>query len=190
PFRLGWIGWIGYENQGRFFRATHAVVVDHHAGTAELQTLGDDPQWEAVVREELTSVAAHTGTPSRWWALRAGKNAGSAQNCGTTRPPAETETDADMDAETETQAQLTAAYRPLTELTVRDGRQAYLEKIAAAQEHIAAGNSYEVCLTTALTARFAGSPWQAYLRLRRKNRAPFTQYLHLPGTPDSGTRDP
>lgn len=183
-FQLGWVGFIGYENQGRFFRATHAVVVDHHAGTAELQSLGEDPQWEAAVREELTAVAAHTGTqtgtpsptPSPWWALSAGKSAGPPQNSGTNRPPAQAET------------HLSGAHRPLTELSVRDGRQAYLAKIAAAQQQIAAGNSYEVCLTTAVTARFAGSPWQAYLRLRRKNRAPFTQYLHLPGAPvPSGT---
>lgn len=56
----------------------------------------------------------------------------------------------------------------------------YREKIAAAQHQIAEGNTYEVCLTTTLSARVPAAtldPWQAYLALRRKNPAPFASYL-------------
>jgi para-aminobenzoate synthetase len=64
----------------------------------------------------------------------------------------------------------------------RDTADAYKEKIAAAQHEIAEGNTYEVCLTTSLTAKVpapALDPWQTYLALRRKNPAPFASYLRF-----------
>ncbi len=66
----------------------------------------------------------------------------------------------------------------------RDNRAAYLEKIAAAQHEIGEGNSYEVCLTTALSADIpadALDPWAAYLALRHRNPAPFASYLKFGG---------
>ena len=59
---------------------------------------------------------------------------------------------------------------------------AYKSKITEAQYEIAEGNTYEVCLTTALTAELPGSaldPRQAYLALRRRNPAPFASYLRF-----------
>ncbi|NDK31450.1 anthranilate synthase component I family protein [Nesterenkonia sp. Hz 6-5] len=71
----------------------------------------------------------------------------------------------------------------LCALTVRDSRREYLAKIQAAQAEIREGNSYEICLTTAVNGVFHGSPWEAYRRMREHNRAPFTQYLHFPSGP-------
>ena len=68
------------------------------------------------------------------------------------------------------------------EFRSRDTRAEYLAKIAAAQHQIAEGNSYEVCLTTALSADIpadALDPWPTYLALRRRNPAPFASYLRL-----------
>ncbi|MFB9072050.1 anthranilate synthase component I family protein [Citricoccus parietis] len=62
--------------------------------------------------------------------------------------------------------------------TVRDTREEYLAKIRAAQQEIHEGNTYEVCLTTALESTvdsFDG--WSTYRRLAEANRAPFTLYL-------------
>lgn len=143
-FQLGWVGHIGYDLDAVLFRATHAVVVDHQSGSAEIQTLGDDASWVDAVRGEIRSLSTREGSHG---------------------------------------VEEAVGQRGLTELSVRDSRHEYLMKIAAAQEQIRAGHSYEVCLTTAVTGRFAGSPWQAYLQLRVQNRAPFTQYLHLPGAP-------
>ncbi|MEW1983574.1 aminodeoxychorismate synthase component I [Pseudarthrobacter oxydans] len=64
----------------------------------------------------------------------------------------------------------------------RDTRAEYLAKISAAQHQIGEGNSYEVCLTTALSADIpadALDPWPTYLALRRRNPAPFASYLRL-----------
>ncbi|WP_166432875.1 anthranilate synthase component I family protein [Nesterenkonia salmonea] len=135
PFQLGWVGWIGYEGQARLFAAHRAVVVDHHLGTAEIQSTHRDAWWQQVVLEELD--ALHQEQP--------GPIGGE-----------------------------------LSALTARDSRAQYLAKIQAAQAEIREGNSYEVCLTTAVNGEFRGSPWQAYRRLREHNRAPFTQYLHFP----------
>ncbi|TLM83206.1 aminodeoxychorismate synthase component I [Pseudarthrobacter sp. NamE5] len=66
----------------------------------------------------------------------------------------------------------------------RDSREGYLAKVAAAQHDIAEGNSYEVCLTTTLSARApvdALDPWGTYLALRGRNPAPFASYLKLGG---------
>ena len=63
----------------------------------------------------------------------------------------------------------------------RDSEAAYKTKISQAQHEIAEGNTYEVCLTTMLTADLASAanPWQTYLALRRKNPAPFASYLQF-----------
>lgn len=189
PFQLGWVGFAGYENQGRFFRATHAVVVDHAAHTAQLQTAEKDPDWEAVVRQELRDAAAPAAGGEREWAVSGAESRGSAEHSAAARPPEGTGPTALPQGR---ESAVPAAgrplpHRPLTELRVRDGRADYLAKIGAAQKEIVDGNSYEVCLTTAVTGKLTGSPWQAYLRVRAHNRAPFTQYLYLPGAQDDIT---
>ena len=64
-------------------------------------------------------------------------------------------------------------------------KSAYKSKITEAQHEIAEGNTYEVCLTTALTADLPAAqaldPRQAYLALRRRNPAPFASYLRFGG---------
>jgi para-aminobenzoate synthetase len=66
--------------------------------------------------------------------------------------------------------------------TARDTRSDYLRKIKEAQQEIAEGNSYEVCLTTTVSAADPGlDPWESYLLLRRRNPAPFASYLRFGG---------
>ncbi|MFM9557384.1 aminodeoxychorismate synthase component I [Streptomyces caniscabiei] len=52
-------------------------------------------------------------------------------------------------------------------ITLRHDRDAYLELIRRCQEQIAAGESYEICLTNMAEAHVALDPWQGYRRLRR-----------------------
>ncbi|GAA2172866.1 hypothetical protein GCM10009784_05030 [Arthrobacter parietis] len=77
------------------------------------------------------------------------------------------------------------APRPLSapRFTARDTREPYLEKIRAAKAEITDGNSYEVCLTTALTSREETpvDPFGIYLALRGANPAPFAHYFTFPG---------
>ncbi|WP_412077737.1 aminodeoxychorismate synthase component I [Streptomyces xanthophaeus] len=69
----------------------------------------------------------------------------------------------------------------LGEIRLRHDRDAYLGLIADCQEQIAAGETYEVCLTN--MAELSGSldPWSGYLRLRRTSPAPFGALLQFDG---------
>ncbi|TDK25402.1 aminodeoxychorismate synthase component I [Arthrobacter crusticola] len=73
--------------------------------------------------------------------------------------------------------------RPSPVFTARDTRAGYLGKIKESQAEIGEGNTYEVCLTTALEARLEGTvnPLPLYLALREANPAPFAHLLRFPG---------
>ncbi|WP_191089853.1 anthranilate synthase component I family protein [Nesterenkonia ebinurensis] len=150
PFQLGWVGWIGYEGQAQLLRATHAVVVDHQAGAAEIQWVAGDPQPGVVPWVELVGASIQELSS----------------------------------APRSISGAVTGPTPRLEQLTVRDSRLDYLAKISQAQQEIYQGNTYEVCLTTAITGRLIGCPWEAYLQLRARNRAPFTQFI---GFPQRGT---
>ncbi|HEY2839024.1 MAG TPA: aminodeoxychorismate synthase component I, partial [Pirellulales bacterium] len=56
----------------------------------------------------------------------------------------------------------------------------YCRLIEQCQQHILAGDVFEVCLTHRLRAPLIGRPWELYQELRRINPAPFASYLNLP----------
>jgi para-aminobenzoate synthetase len=59
------------------------------------------------------------------------------------------------------------------------GRRQYLADIARCQAALAAGESYEVCLTDHISTSESPEPWRLYRQLRRTNPAPFAAYLKL-----------
>jgi para-aminobenzoate synthetase len=59
------------------------------------------------------------------------------------------------------------------------GREQYLADIARAQAALAAGESYEVCLTDQIHTDASPDAWLLYRLLRRRNPAPFAAYLKL-----------
>ncbi|HLH14513.1 MAG TPA: aminodeoxychorismate synthase component I, partial [Solirubrobacteraceae bacterium] len=59
------------------------------------------------------------------------------------------------------------------------GRRQYLADIAKAQAALAAGESYEVCLTDQISTSASPPPFELYRALRRSNPAPFAAYLKL-----------
>ncbi len=59
------------------------------------------------------------------------------------------------------------------------GREQYLADIARCQSALAAGESYEVCLTDQIHTDAAPEPFRLYSALRRRNPAPFAAYLKL-----------
>ncbi len=158
-FRLGWLGYLGYELKretggadiGRpvgslpdaaLLFAGRAVVLDHREGVAFLLSLvdgGADDELEA-------------------WLVRARATVTDPADLPSPRP------------------------LPVPSFTVRTTREEYLERICSAQAEIADGNTYEVCLTTSLSARTERiDPLHAYLQLRRASPAPFAHYLRFPG---------
>jgi para-aminobenzoate synthetase len=59
------------------------------------------------------------------------------------------------------------------------GREQYLADIARCQAALAAGESYEVCLTDQISTDASPDPWELYRLLRQTNPAPFAAYLKL-----------
>jgi para-aminobenzoate synthetase len=59
------------------------------------------------------------------------------------------------------------------------GRTQYLADIARCQGALAAGESYEVCLTDQITTEASPDPFALYQLLRRRNPSPFAAYLKL-----------
>jgi para-aminobenzoate synthetase len=59
------------------------------------------------------------------------------------------------------------------------GREQYLADIARSQAELAAGESYEVCLTDQISTDAGPEPFDLYRNLRRSNPAPFAAYLKL-----------
>ncbi|HEX5610374.1 MAG TPA: aminodeoxychorismate synthase component I [Solirubrobacterales bacterium] len=57
--------------------------------------------------------------------------------------------------------------------------QRYLEEIEACKRHLAAGESYELCLTNAVVGEVQVDPLRLYAELRRVNPAPFASYLRF-----------
>jgi len=59
------------------------------------------------------------------------------------------------------------------------GREQYLADIGRSQAELAAGESYEVCLTDQISTDAEPAPFDLYRNLRRANPAPFAAYLKL-----------
>lgn len=173
-FTLGWLGCLGYELKretggsdvaaqtpdAALIFAGRAVVLDHAEGTAWLLALEapDAGPWLAAARAAVRETADNVGTA----ALAAGTHGTtSAQTGGSS-----------------------GVVRHGPAFISRDSELSYKQKVVAAQHEIHEGNSYEVCLTTTLTARLpatAADPWPTYLALRAKNPAPFASYLRFGG---------
>ncbi|MFB6521077.1 aminodeoxychorismate synthase component I [Streptomyces sp. NPDC056401] len=166
-FALGWVGYLGYELKAQcgagpvvhrskqpdatMVFAARALAFDHLTGTTHLLALAPaDPgdDAEALAHDASARAWLHT-TVGRLRAL-AGRTA-----------------DADVPAQ------------PVDagDLSLRHDRDAYLDRIRRSQEDIAAGETYEVCLTNELHSEAKVDPWEGYRFLRRTSPAPFASLL-------------
>ncbi len=174
----GFVGYIGYECKADcgspavhrsdlpdalLMLANRVVAVDHASRTTYLVALTgesgrerDDAEcWldeaEAVVRKLLALAGA--GAPPDSQSPAAGT------------PPTPPD----------------AAPGDLPEQPVRfrcgRGREQYLADIARCQTELAAGESYEICLTDQISTTAQPEPFALYRLLRRSNPAPFAAYL-------------
>jgi para-aminobenzoate synthetase component 1 len=57
---------------------------------------------------------------------------------------------------------------------------AYLDAVTRVREYILAGDIFQANLSQRFEAPLGERPWDLYLRLRRRNAAPFAAYLELP----------
>ena len=58
-------------------------------------------------------------------------------------------------------------------------RQEYVRMVKRAQEYVAAGDIYQVCLSHRFRADYEGDPWPLYLALRKASPSPHAAYLDL-----------
>ncbi|MEZ2390551.1 aminodeoxychorismate synthase component I [bacterium RCC_150] len=170
-FALGWLGYLGYELKretggsdvhsdtpdAALLFAGRAVVIDHREGAVWLLAIDapDAGDWLGSARSAVLTSA----------------EAGPAPQASVPQPPgAAGHPGGD-----------TAVGRGLEiEFASRDTEDEYKAKIASAQDQIADGNTYEVCLTTTVSAQDPGlDPWASYLALRARNPAPFASFLRF-----------
>lgn len=71
-------------------------------------------------------------------------------------------------------------FRVLSPVQSSFDRASYARAFARVQDHIRAGDCYQINLTQRFEARVHGDSWHAYERLRRTNPAPYSAYLDLP----------
>ncbi|MFJ5699318.1 chorismate-binding protein [Arthrobacter sp. NPDC093139] len=164
-FTLGWLGYMGYELK----RETGGSDVPSDTPDAALIFAG-----RAVVLDHAEGtawlLAIDAPDAPDWLADARHAVAGAAEAGGAAAP----------------QAGGSGAVVPFPSpvFTSRDTELSYKRKIAAAQNEIAEGNSYEVCLTTSLTAEVPADGldlWPTYLALRKRNPAPFASFLRFGG---------
>jgi anthranilate synthase component 1/para-aminobenzoate synthetase len=164
-FTLGWLGCLGYELKRETGGSDHSAPTPDaaliFAGRAVVLDHADGTAWLLALDSPDADQwlgdargAVHTASNP---AAKAGLPPQAGGSNGVVRPEAFT-------------------------FRSRDTAAAYKEKVGAAQHQIAEGNTYEVCLTTTLSATVQAAaldPWQAYLALRTKNPAPFASYLRF-----------
>ena len=56
----------------------------------------------------------------------------------------------------------------------------YRQRFAAVQQYLLSGDCYQINLTQRFSAPYQGDEWQAYLKLRDSNAAPFSAFIRLP----------
>ncbi|SBT43651.1 aminodeoxychorismate synthase component I [Micromonospora auratinigra] len=158
PFTLGWVGHLGYE-----LKAECGGNVAHRADGPDAVMLFSD---RALVLDHhtgmahLLALAEHDETaPTRWL--------DHAEQVLSQVPPATIRAD-----------RPTAA----PPLRLRHDEQRYRELIAECQRLIAAGETYQVCLTNMVEVEADLDPWAGYLFLRASSPAPFGAYLRLGDT--------
>jgi para-aminobenzoate synthetase len=152
-FTLGWVGYLGYE-----LKAETGGSAAHRSPTPDAALLQAD---------RMLAIDHHAG---RAWLLSTVDWVDGAARRLRDLPP-----------------DPPPAVPPLVDatelgwLTARHGRAEYLERIECCLAAIAAGDSYELCLTNELSAPLAVDPLRTYRLLRRISPVPYGALLELPG---------
>jgi len=146
-----WVGYLGYELK-REVRASNISAVIA-AGTTRADAQFFAPDTIVVVDHQLNQMHLHSiNNPAAPISILLGN------------PPEDRE----------------SSMLPVPTFTCADSAEGYQQKILRAQHEIYEGNTYEVCLTTELTATVNDfDPFEAYCRMRLSSPAPFAHYLRI-----------
>jgi para-aminobenzoate synthetase len=167
----GYVGYLGYELKAdcgasnvhssdlpdaALMLANRVVAVDHARERTHVF---------ALVRTEQSAYAAERVAQTAW--LESTTRLAAAAICD---PPPERPLDPPVE--------------PGAHVSFRcgRGRAQYLADIERSQAELAAGESYEVCLTDQISTDASPDPFALYRRLRRSNPAPFAAFLRFGDT--------
>lgn len=162
----GLVGYLGYELKAEcggvaahraptpdvaYFLADRLVAVDHHTGAVYAVAL-----FERGIGEHATAAQA--------WVSR-------------TLEAVKQLTSADRPANGHIHTNGAAREATTPVFSLREPRQQYLHNVASCIQALYAGESYELCLTTALRSNVSPDPWRLYSTLRAVNPAPYAAWL-------------
>jgi para-aminobenzoate synthetase len=164
-FDCGFVGYLGYELKAEcgyasphgsehpdaaFLLADRVIAFDHEERCTYLLCL-HRPDEAGAAEAWLDSTARHLT------ALRAGGESGGGPHLQVGPPPDS----------------------PPSTLSLPRSRDQYLEDVETSLDHLLAGDSYEICLTSQLSLDTDVDPLDLYRSLRRANPAPFSAYLRF-----------
>jgi para-aminobenzoate synthetase len=162
-FSLGYVGYLGYEMKSECGGddVHHSDLPDAAFVFCDRAVVIDhqrDETWLLALSSQITRDEAEVTS----WLDQAEKVVRSSFNT----EPVQREFD------------LPAQHIPVV---AREARGAYLDNIQQCLKEIRAGESYEVCLTTTMTVNAKIDALETYRDLRRRNPAPYSALLQLPG---------
>ena len=164
PFDLngGFVGYLGYELQGRLRRRRRARAPSCPTPSCCSPTGSSRSTTRSGARTCSRCATASAGelAAARGLARRDGRRA---------RRP----------AGARRAARARARARPRSRSTLRRGREHYLANIETCKRLLEAGESYEICLTNTLALPALADPFELYRVLRRVNPAPYSAYLRM-----------
>ncbi|MCF3961008.1 aminodeoxychorismate synthase component I [Streptomyces fuscigenes] len=167
-FNLGYVGFLGYELKAEtggnaaykaetpdaaLLFADRMLAVDHAEGVSHLLALSLDGDTADATAWLDETAARLTALPPRG----SGRAAAAFEGVGMTDPAAG------------------------GTVGMRHGERAYLDRITQSLEEIRQGETYEVCLTNAVTLDAVIDPLRTYGRLRAISPVPYGALLQFPG---------
>ncbi len=75
----------------------------------------------------------------------------------------------------------TENFKVLANVASNMTRESYAKAFSKVKYYLREGDCYQVNLSQRFSVECSGDPWQAYLKLRELNAAPFASYLNIPG---------
>ncbi|MFF1700085.1 aminodeoxychorismate synthase component I [Streptomyces sp. NPDC058257] len=154
-FTLGWVGYLGYE-----LKAQCGGDAAHRA---------EQPDAVMVFADRAVVLDHHTGTSYLLALAEDGDERAARAWLDDTAERLRALAGRTLPAP--------APQEPLTALRLRHDRDRYLALIDECQDEIAAGETYEVCLTNMAEADGSPDPWETYRAMRRSHPAPFGALL-------------
>ncbi|HEY7102233.1 MAG TPA: aminodeoxychorismate synthase component I [Mycobacteriales bacterium] len=157
PFTLGYVGYLGYE-----LKAETGGSAAHRSRTPDAALVLADRMLAIDHRDGRAWLLTRSTVDSSWTDRSAARLMAAEPAVGEDAAPLVDATDVPW-------------------LVPRHDRDAYLDRVRACLAAIAAGDSYELCLTNELTAEVDLDPVATYAALRRISPVPYGALLELPG---------